>query len=187
MIGNKMIKKTLKNAALVLLTVGASAVSIAADKIAVLDKNAAMFKSEAAQTINQQMQADYGDKEVAAKDLETAIIKIRQDYESDKDLLSESEIAALDKDIRQKQQELQSISQELQTINQSIQNQFVQQFQPILAKAVDTVIAKDKYTLVLDSQAVIFVKDSQNITEEVLVEFNRLVAEIRAQNTAEQK
>ena len=156
-----------------------SAASAAEKKIAVLDKNAALFNSEAAQEINDQMRKDFGSKEQLASKLEAEIAKIRENYKTDKDILTEDEVNKLNQSLQSKQQELNAVAQEMQMINQSVQQQFIQQFQPVLGKAVDVIVAKNKYDLILDAQAVIYVGDTEDITQLVLTEFNKQVAQLR--------
>ena len=78
-----------------------SSTAFAADlKIGVLDKNKALFDSTAAKEVNEKLRQDYGVKEEQAAKLEQEIQTIRQDYQTDKDLLTEEDVAELNTSLK---------------------------------------------------------------------------------------
>lgn len=141
---------------------------------AVINQELVMFTSQVAEQENARLQADFGDLDQERVALQEELRAMQRQYETDKDILTEAELAALQQKANTVQQQLTQLSSQLGQAQQQRQNEFLQRYQEQFVQAIRAVLAETEYDLVLDSSAVIYAEDGLDISQRVLAEFNRL-------------
>ncbi|WP_158583953.1 OmpH family outer membrane protein [Salinibius halmophilus] len=145
-----------------------------ASNYAVINQELVMFTSQVAQAENARLQADFGDLDRERTALQEELRAMQRQYETDKDILTEEEVATLQEKAAVVQQQVNQLSNQLAQAQQQRQNAFLQRYQEEFVEAIRSVLAETEYDLVLDSSAVIYAEDGLDISERVLEEFNRL-------------
>lgn len=147
-----------------------------ANKIAVLDQNAALFTSKVAQAENARMQQELAEPGQQRQQLADQIKGMVEQYQKDEAIMSASEVTEMENRIARAQQQYSQLNAQLNQAQQQREQAFVAKYREQMIEAIQQVLAKGEYDLVLDAEAVIYVKDSQNITQAVLDAFNERTA-----------
>lgn len=147
-----------------------------AQNFAVINQEQVLFTSDVAQQENARLQADFGALDQERVALQEDLQSMQRQYETDKDILTDEEVAELQEKANAVQQQLGQLSNQLAQAQQQRQQVFVQQYQPILVEAIKAVLDGTEYDMVLDSTAVIYANDDLDLSQQVLEAFNRLTA-----------
>lgn len=162
-----------------LLLQGLSGQVLAETKIAVLDWRAALLSTEQAtaefKKIRDALSAD--EKEVKA--LAEQAKKLQEKLKKEAAKLSDDEKRQLSKQIQEKAEEFQFLGQRLQKEQRQRQESYVRGARPQLDEAVQNVIAAQQIDLLLDRQAVTYVKPTLDITAQVVQVLNQLQASVK--------
>lgn len=150
--------------------------AVQAQNFAVINQEQVLFTSDVAQQENARLQADFGELDQERVALQEDLQTMQRQYETDKDILTDEEVAALQEKANAVQQQLGQLSNQLAQAQQQRQQVFVQQYQPILVDAIKAVLDGTEYDMVLDSTAVIYANDNLDLSQQVLEAFNRLTA-----------
>lgn len=165
---------------------GLTAQVFADTKIAVLDWRTALLGTEQASAefkmINEALSAD--EKEV--KDLAEQAKKLQDKLKKQASKLSDDEKRQLSKQIQEKAEEFQFLGQRLKKEQRERQETYVRGVRPLLDDAVKTVITDQKIDILLDRQAVTYVKPELDITALVIAELNKLQAPTKKQSKGSQ-
>jgi len=166
-------KTLLKGAALLLaLTSGYAA----AEKIAVVDMERALFQSEGAKASFKQVEDQFGDDLVKVKGLEKDIMDAQKKLQKDGEIMSDEEQRKIRNTIKEKQSEFQFFAGKLQQAEQQWRQQFFRANLPRLQEILKALIAQEKVDIVLNGQAVIHVTPELDLTKQLLVKLNEASA-----------
>ncbi len=110
-----------------------------------------------------------------AKELETEIITLGQEYESQKLMLSEERRRERESEIQQKEQEYYTFAKQ---IEQSAYQRNIELMQPIIediSKILEKIGSEENFTIIFDSVAgnVLYAKENIDLTDRVIKELNK--------------
>lgn len=147
-----------------------------AAEIALLDQEYVLFNSEVAQQASADLKREFADEEQQVQTLEQSIRQLQSQARTDADVMTDEQRARLQSDLENRLREREQLVRQLQQVQTERRSAFIRQYQPILAQSVENTV-DDRFDLILDKGAVIYHRNSLDITEAVLKEFDRLAAE----------
>lgn len=162
-----------KFAAIFLVAIGMATTVKAAD-IAILDQNFVLFGSNAAEEATAQLRSEYAEQEQQVQTLEQSIRQLQNRARTDADIMTEEEMRQLQQEAQQRLTQREQLVRQLQQVQSERRNAFIERFQPMLAQAIEQAVGENEYDLIVDKSAVIYHRNSLDITEAVLEEFNAL-------------
>ena len=165
-----MIKKLLSLSTLVLCLVAGSAV--AELKIAVLDTQQALIESEEAQSISKQIQEELQSDEATAKALNDEVVALTEKLQKDGEVMSPSERVKAQKDIENKQIDLQFLVNKLQKAVQDRRQELVNHMLPKIDAVLKDLIELEGYDLIMERSNLRYVNTKHNITRKVTEKLN---------------
>ena len=150
--------------------------AIAADKvsIAVVDPVAALSETNQAKSMMDKFRKDAEPEAQKAKKLEDELKAIMEKSQKDLDIMSASQKAKLEKEIEDKRMDYTFIRQKLQKRQKEGRDQILQALGPKFEEAMNNIIKKGQYEIILHKQAVFHSKASIDITAEVTKEINKM-------------
>jgi Outer membrane protein len=158
----------------VLLVGGMSDVALAQapQKVAVLDMAAALFNSDKAKQVDEQLKQETAEDEQKIRSLAEQGRGLQEKLQKDAAVLS-------DADRRKTEEQLQEINVQYQFLIQKVQNllnerrqQFQQTYAPNLVQAIQEVVEEGNYDLVLRADAVLHFSNAYDITARVTEKLN---------------
>lgn len=152
-----------------------SGVAFAETKIAFIDKNVAMFQSEAARVETEKLKQEFGPDEQRIRFIEQQVTEIRARLETDAAIMAEADVKAEQERVNNLLRERKGLVDKLTQIQQQRQQAFVNQYQPLLLEAIQEVVQAESIDLLLDAQSVIYAGEGFNVTALVLAAFNARV------------
>ncbi len=150
-----------------------STAAIAETKIAVLNYQAVLFNSTAANDATLQLRTALAPEQSRLQDLSQQIETRRSRLETDQELMTEEEIDQFKRDIQSMMSEQAQLSALMQQRQQESRNAFVKQFQPFVRTLVESYVEENKITIVIDAQAVLWNQGEPDITESILAAFDK--------------
>lgn len=166
--------KTPINRAATLIAALCLAASVQAAEIALLDQNYVLFNSIAAEEATVELKREFAEEEQQVQTLEQSIQQLQSKARTDGDIMTDEEKAELEADLQQRLQNRQRLVQQLQQVQSERRNAFIRQHQPLIAQAIENTIGEDQFDIILDKGAVIYHRNSLDITDAVLKEFDEL-------------
>lgn len=164
----------LVNRLLTLLVASVLAAGVQAAEIALLDQQYVLFNSVAAQDATAALKQEFAEEEQQVQTLEQSIRQLQSKAKTDADIMTDDEKAQLQTDLQQRVRNREQLVRQLQQVQSERRNAFIRQQQPLMAKAIEQAVDEDRFDLIIDKQAVIYHRNSLDITEAVLTEFNKL-------------
>jgi len=143
-------------------------------KIAVLDYQRALLESDAAKRYVVDSEKRFGPQFEKLKKLESEAERLQKRLVNEGDKLTQADRERLDLEFRQKARDLQTQTNELSQAKALSDREVLEKLRPNLNKAVEEVIKKGSYDLVLDRAALVDLKPSLDITKQVIERMNQL-------------
>ena len=143
-------------------------------KVAVLNYQMALLESDAAKKYAVDAEKKFGPQLNRLKTLESDAKRIQDRLSKEGDKLPQSERERLELEFKQKARDFQFQSKELNEAKAIADRDMLKQLKPKLDKAVEEVIKKGNYDLVLERGAVVEVKPQFDITKQVIERMNQL-------------
>jgi len=143
-------------------------------KIAVLDYQQALLESDAAKRYAVDSEKRFGPQLEKLKKLESEAERLQKRLVNEGDKLTQADRERLDLEFRQKARDLQTQTNELNQAKALSDREVLEKLRPNLNKAVEEVIKKGSYDLVLDRAALVDLKPSLDITKQVIERMNQL-------------
>jgi len=151
------------------------ATAVAAElNIAVLDYQQALLESDAAKRYAVDSEKRFGPQLEKLKKLESEAERLQKRLVNEGDKLTQADRERLDLEFRQKARDLQTQTNELNQAKALSDREVLEKLRPNLNKAVEEVIKKGSYDLVLDRAALVDLKPSLDITKQVIERMNQL-------------
>ena len=157
-----------------LAAVCAASPAFAEMKIAVLNYQMALLESDAAKRYAVDAEKKFGPQLNKLKALESDAKRIQDRLIKDGSKIAQAERERLELEFKQKARDFQFQSKELNEAKALADREMLQKRKPNLDKAVEEVIKKGGYDLVLDRAAVVDVKPQYDITRQVIERMNQL-------------
>jgi outer membrane protein len=148
--------------------------AMAAQKIAVVNFQEIMGKIPQTALVVQQLEEEFKDQKAVLAQLEKDIKYFQEKKKRDSSLMSAKEIEDLDQQIATKFQEYQVKGKAFQQETGARQSEETNKIIAIVKQAIDAIAAKEKYDLVLEQKAVVFVKPETSITDKVVEQVTKL-------------
>jgi len=143
-------------------------------KIAVLDYQQALLESDAAKRYAVDSEKRFGPQLEKLKKLESEAERLQKRLVNEGDKLTQADRERLDLEFRQKARDLQTQTNELNQAKGLSDREVLEKLRPNLNKAVEEVIKKGAYDLVIDRAALVDLKPSLDITKQVIERMNQL-------------
>ncbi len=157
-------------------TLVASPAAFAEIKMAVVDVQAAILNSEEAKRLLTQIQNEFKNDEDGIRKIQSEAAAILERMQKDAEVISEAEKRRL-------QQQIESLNNDFVYQRQRLQRQIEERQQELFAgidqkvqKAIEDLVLKEDYDVILPRQAALYVGDLYNITRKVTEKLNELDA-----------
>ena len=152
----------------------ANAASAADQKIGVVNFQEVMSKIPQTAAVMQSLKTEFKDQEAVVAQLQKDLEYLQEKMKRDGALMSDKEKKDVEKQMADKYKEFQEKGTALRQAAGQRQNQEQNKIVALVRQAVDNIAAKEKFDLVLQAQAVVYVSDEANITEEVVKQVSKL-------------
>ncbi len=170
----KTIKILIASFSLLLVAQGAAAQGT---KIGVLNALQALFNSDAARVVQQELDEEFAEDEQRATSLGQQLQSLQTEYRQNEAVMTEEQKRRMNSNAQDLQVQLQLIQERVQTALQEQQQAFVQRMQGELGTAVTEVVAEGGYDLILNAEAVPYFAPVLDITAQVTAKLNELTAQ----------
>ena len=165
--------KTLKSLIVCLGLVLVSQGAVAQDtKIGVLNALQALFNSDAARIVQQELEQEFSSDEERAQSLTDQLNALREEFQQNEAVMSQDEIRRMNSNAQDLQVQLQLIQERVQAALQEKNQQFLESMQADLAAAVTDVVAEGGYDLILNSDTAPYFAPVLDITAKVTAKLN---------------
>ncbi|MDF1765455.1 MAG: OmpH family outer membrane protein [Gammaproteobacteria bacterium] len=166
--------KTLKTLVAGLCLLAASQGAFAQDtKIGVLNALQALFNSDAARVVQEELEQEFSADETRAQELSTQLQDLQAKFQQDEAVMTQDEIRRMNSNAQDLQVQLQLIQERVQKALQEKNQQFLQSMQAELATAVSDVVAEGGYDLILNVDSAPYFAPVLDITAKVTAKLNQ--------------
>lgn len=169
----KTIKILVASLSLVLFSQGAFAQGT---KIGVLNALQALFNSDSARVVQEELEQEFAEDEQRATDLTNQLRSLQQEYQQNEAVMSDEQKRRMNSNAQDLQVQLQLIQERVQTALQEQNQAFVQSMQEQLATAVTEVVAEGGYDLILNADSAPYFAPVLDITAQVTAKLNEITA-----------
>lgn len=168
----KMVK-TIKYFIVVLaLALQSQSISAQDTKIGILNAIQALFNSDAARVVQQELEQEFAQDEQRANELTEELTSLQEQYQQNEAVMSEDEIRRMNTDAQDLQVQLQLIQERVQTALQEKNQEFIQSMQEELTQAVLDVVAEGGFDLILNTESAPYFAPVLDITPRVTAKLN---------------
>lgn len=174
----KTIKILIASLSLVLVSQGAFAQGT---KIGVLNALQALFNSDAARVVQQQLDEEFAEDEERATSLTQQLQELQQEFQQNEAVMTDEQKRRMNSNAQDLQVQLQLIQERVQNALQEQQQAFVQSMQDELGTAVTEVVAEGGYDLILNAEAVPYFAPVLDITALVTAKLNEITSRANAE------
>lgn len=144
-------------------------------KIGVLNPLRALFASDAAQIIQQELEADLAPDQERATALSEQLNALAEEFQQNEAIMSEDEKRRMNSDAQDLQVQLQLIQERVQTALNERNQLFLENMQEQLANAVSEVVAAGGFDLILNTESSPYFAPVLDITARVTAKLNELI------------
>ncbi|MFK4751102.1 OmpH family outer membrane protein [Oceanobacter antarcticus] len=157
---------------LFLVAVLLSPLAAAELKVGVVDMERALFLSEEAKSGAQRFEKDNGAAISKVREIEKAMMTLKDKRETDGAIMSQDELAKLVGEYEEKGKERQFYLEKLQQQDQKWRQSFFRSKLPELEELLKALIEEGKYDLVLQAGAVVYSAPAIDLTKPLLERLN---------------
>ncbi|WP_369857493.1 OmpH family outer membrane protein [Candidatus Thalassolituus haligoni] len=157
---------------LFLVAVLLSPLAAAELKVGVVDMERALFLSEEAKSGAQKFEKDNGAAISKVREIEKAMMTLKDKRETDGAIMSQDELAKLVGEYEEKGKERQFYLEKLQQQDQKWRQSFFRSKLPELEELLKALIEEGKYDLVLQAGAVVYSAPAIDLTKPLLERLN---------------
>ena len=169
----RKIVKTIKYFVVVLaLALQSQGVSAQDTKIGILNAIQALFNSDAARVVQQELEQEFAQDEQRANELTEELTALQEQYQQNEAVMSEDEVRRMNSDAQDLQVQLQLIQERVQTALQEKNQEFIQSMQEELTQAVMDVVAEGGFDLILNTESAPYFAPVLDITPRVTAKLN---------------
>ena len=165
--------KTVKNLIVILSLVLFSQGVYAQDtKIGVLNALQALFNSDAARIVQEELEQEFSQDQTRANDLTEQLQSLQEEYQQNEAVMTEDEVRRMNSNAQDLQVQLQLIQERVQAALQEKNQEFLQSMQEELAAAVTDVVAEGGFDLILNVDSAPYFAPVLDITARVTAKLN---------------
>ena len=165
----KTVKSVIVALSLLLFAKGAFAQDT---KIGVLNALQALFNSDAAQVVQQELEQELALDEQRASELTQQLQSLQEEYQQNEAVMTEEEIRRMNSSAQDLQVQLQLIQERVQQALQEQNQAFLESMQEELARAVTDVVAEGGFDLILNVDSAPYFAPVLDITARVTAKLN---------------
>ena len=165
----KIVKSVIVTLSLLLFAQGAFAQDT---KIGVLNALQALFNSDAAQVVQQELEQEFALDEQRASELTQQLQSLQEEYQQNEAVMTEEEIRRMNSSAQDLQVQLQLIQERVQQALQEQNQAFLESMQEELARAVTDVVAEGGFDLILNVDSAPYFAPVLDITARVTAKLN---------------
>lgn len=143
-------------------------------KIGVLNALQALFNSDAAQVVQQELEREFSADETRANALTEQLQSLQEEYQQNEAVMTQEEIRRMNSNAQDLQVQLQLIQERVQKSLQEKNQQFLEGMQDELAAAVSDVVAEGGFDLILNVDAAPYYAPVLDITARVTAKLNEM-------------
>ena len=141
-------------------------------KIGILNAIQALFNSDSARVVQQELEQEFAQDEQRASELTEELTALQEQYQQNEAVMSEEEVRRMNSDAQDLQVQLQLIQERVQTALQEKNQEFVQSMQEELTQAVMDVVAEGGFDLILNTESAPYFAPVLDITARVTAKLN---------------
>ncbi len=141
-------------------------------KIGILNAIQALFNSDSARVVQQELEQEFSQDEQRASELTEELTALQEQYQQNEAVMSEEEVRRMNSDAQDLQVQLQLIQERVQTALQEKNQEFVQSMQEELTQAVMDVVAEGGFDLILNTESAPYFAPVLDITARVTAKLN---------------
>ena len=141
-------------------------------KIGILNAIQALFNSDAARVVQEELEQEFAQDEQRATELTEELTALQEQYQQNEAVMSEDEVRRMNSDAQDLQVQLQLIQERVQTALQEKNQEFVQSMQEELTQAVMDVVAEGGFDLILNTESAPYFAPVLDITARVTAKLN---------------
>ena len=141
-------------------------------KIGVLNALQALFNSDAARVVQEELEQEFSIDETRAQELNEQLVALQAEYQQNEAVMTEAEIGRMNSSAQDLQVQLQLIQERVQKALQEKNQQFLESMQAELAAAVTDVVAESGYDLILNVDSAPYFAPVLDITAKVTAKLN---------------
>ena len=153
-------------------SVFAQADSAGVPKIAILDMAAALYNSELAAAVQDQLSLETEDDSVRIRELAQEGSALQQRLTVDAEVLSDAEQREIVEELEEIGVQYQYLEQRVESIVQQRREIFEQTYSSNLIQAISDVVEEEDYDVVLRAEVALFFKGALDITAKVTAKLN---------------
>ena len=160
--------KTVKNLIVVLsLALFSQGIYAQDTKIGVLNALQALFNSDAARIVQEELEQEFNQDQTRANDLTDQLQNLQEEYQQNEAVMTEDEVRRMNSNAQDLQVQLQLIQERVQAALQEKNQEFLQSMQEELAAAVTDVVAEGGFDLILNVDSAPYFAPVLDITARV--------------------
>jgi len=165
--------KTVKNVIVVLsLALFSQGIYAQDTKIGVLNALQALFNSDAARIVQEELEQEFNQDQTRANDLTDQLQTLQEEYQQNEAVMTEDEVRRMNSNAQDLQVQLQLIQERVQAALQEKNQEFLQSMQEELAAAVTDVVAEGGFDLILNVDSAPYFAPVLDITARVTAKLN---------------
>jgi outer membrane protein len=164
--------------ALVLGTSGLTTAAMAQDaatgtqKIAVLDMAAALFNSDIAKKVEEELKTETAEDEGKIRSLATEATELQDQLKKDAAVLSETEQRKKNEQLQEIGVQYKYLVDKVQALVEQRRQQFQETYSPNLVEAIKAIVEEENFDFVYRKEAVLYSKPAYDITARVTEKLN---------------
>lgn len=147
--------------------------SFAASKIAVVNVQEAIQKSDSAKLWIKEFESEHATEQADLRVLESEIKAMQERFKKDQAILSEEEKRKTSKEMQDKYEEFQFRGKQLQKEYKEAQQELLQSMLPKVQKALGELMEKHGYDLIIHREAVLTLSPKLDITDKLIEQLNK--------------
>jgi outer membrane protein len=172
----KFVSTAARTAFVILLLSATSTAVLAQDaplKIAFLDMSAALFNSDKAKAINDQVQGEIAQDQEKVRTLAAEATALQEQMQKDAAVMSDAEKRKTNEQIQEIGVQYQFLVQKIQALVEERQQEFQNTYAPNLIQAITAVVEEGQYDIVFRSEAALHFGNALDITARVTEKLNQ--------------
>ncbi len=143
-------------------------------KIGILNPLRALFASDAAAVIQQELEAELAPDQERATELSEQLNALAEEFQQNEAIMTEDEVRRMNSNAQDLQVQLQLIQERVQTALNERNQAFLESMQEQLATAVSDVVAEGGFDLILNADNAPYFAPVLDITARVTAKLNEL-------------
>lgn len=146
--------------------------ALANGKVAVVDMERALFLSNAAQASLKKFEKENQSEVDKLKELQQDLLALKEKNEKDADVMSDDDRRKLSSQFEEKSATYKFYAQKLQQAEMKWRQDFFQEQQPRIEKVLKEMVDKEKFDVILQAGAAIYVSPEADLTKKLIDRLN---------------